>query len=135
MNRVVNAHLRTIIPDDLRPDAPVFLGGGARPNARFQALCGLGGIKPRLNSQNGKEEPWGLRKPRGIAPPVVIPNALAASQPAWSAPVWPPLMTLAGMGGQPSASAQSGGDAICKPDPLRQLARFWHEGRRLSLVV
>ena len=36
MNRVVNAHLRDIMPADPRPDAPIFLGGGARPNARFQ---------------------------------------------------------------------------------------------------
>ncbi len=36
MNRVVHAHLRDIMPADPRPDAPVFLGGGARPNARFQ---------------------------------------------------------------------------------------------------
>ena len=61
MNRVVNAHLRNIMPDDVRPDAPVFLGGSARPNARFQALCGLAGIKPRLNFQADKEEPWELK--------------------------------------------------------------------------
>jgi hypothetical protein len=47
MNRVVNAHLKGIMPDDPSPDAPVFLGGGARPNARFETLCGLAGIKPR----------------------------------------------------------------------------------------
>ena len=33
MNRVVHAHLRSLMPEDPRPDSPVFLGGGARPNA------------------------------------------------------------------------------------------------------
>ena len=61
MNRVVHAHLRSIMPEDPRPDAPVFLGGGARPNARFQALCGLAGIKPRLDIETGEEEPWELK--------------------------------------------------------------------------
>src|SRR3954463_655278 len=58
---VVHTHLRDIMPSDLRPDAPVFLGGGARPNARFQALCSLAGIKPRLDIQTGREEPWELK--------------------------------------------------------------------------
>jgi integrase len=61
MNRVVNAHLRNIMPDDPSPDVPVFLGGGARPNARFQALCTLAGIKPRLDIETGKQEPWELK--------------------------------------------------------------------------
>jgi hypothetical protein len=51
MNRVVHAHIRSLMPEDPRPDAPVFLGGGARPNARFQALCSLAGIKPRWTSR------------------------------------------------------------------------------------
>src|SRR5205823_1658715 len=46
MNRIVHAHLKAIMPERPRPDDPVFLGGGARPNARFQELCGLAGIKP-----------------------------------------------------------------------------------------
>ena len=61
MNRVVHAHLRDIMPADPRPDAPVFLGGGARPNARFQSLCSLAGIKPRLDIETGREEPWELK--------------------------------------------------------------------------
>jgi hypothetical protein len=61
MNRVVNAHLRNIMPDDPSPDAPVFLGGGARPNARFQTLCGLASIKPRLDVETGGQEPWELK--------------------------------------------------------------------------
>ena len=61
MNRVVHAHIRSLMPENLRPDAPVFFGGGARPNARFQALCSLAGIKPRLNIETGEEEPWELK--------------------------------------------------------------------------
>jgi hypothetical protein len=61
MNRVVHAHLRSLMPAEPRPDAPVFLGGGARPNVRFQALCGLAGIKPRLDIETGEEEPWELK--------------------------------------------------------------------------
>jgi hypothetical protein len=38
INRVVHAHLKAIMPENPRPDEPVFLGGGARPNARFQRL-------------------------------------------------------------------------------------------------
>jgi hypothetical protein len=55
MNRVVHAHLPDIMPPDPRPDAPVFLGGGARPNARFQSLCRLAAIKPRLDVESGRD--------------------------------------------------------------------------------
>jgi integrase len=61
MNRVVHAHLKSIMLDNPRPDAPVFLGGGARPNARFQALCDLASIKPRTNVETGKDKPWELK--------------------------------------------------------------------------
>ena len=37
------------------------------------------------------------RNPRRIQPPVGMPNALAARHPAWSAPVWPPLMIFSSM--------------------------------------
>jgi hypothetical protein len=47
INRVVHAHLKALLPEKPSPDEPVFLGGGARPNARFQVLCELAGIKPR----------------------------------------------------------------------------------------
>ena len=43
------------------PDNPVFLGGGARPNARFQQLCKLADIKPRMNVETGAEELWELK--------------------------------------------------------------------------
>jgi hypothetical protein len=58
---VVHTHLKSIIPDNPQPEEPVFLGGGARPNARFQHLCKLAGIRPRMNVGNGKEESWELK--------------------------------------------------------------------------
>jgi hypothetical protein len=61
MNRAVHAHIRSIMPDNPRPDELVFLGGGARPNARFQALCALAGIRPKAEVETGKEEPWELK--------------------------------------------------------------------------
>ena len=45
-------------PSARRPRLP--RGWGA-PNARFQALCGLAGIKPRLDIESGEEEPWELK--------------------------------------------------------------------------
>ena len=60
MNRVVNAHLRNIMPDEPRPDAPVFLGGGARPNARFQALCDRR-HQAEAGHRDRQEEPWELK--------------------------------------------------------------------------
>jgi hypothetical protein len=64
MNRAVHAHLQNIMPENPRPDGPVFLGGGARPNARFQALCALAGIRPKRDVETGKEEPWELKNLR-----------------------------------------------------------------------
>jgi integrase len=61
MNRVVHAHIRRIMPTNPRPDEPVFLAGGARPNARFQVLCELAGIEPRTNVETGQSEPWELK--------------------------------------------------------------------------
>jgi len=58
---VVHAHLKSIMPDNPRPDAPIFRGGGARPNARFQALCDLAGIKPRTDVETGEDKPWELK--------------------------------------------------------------------------
>jgi hypothetical protein len=59
-NRVVHAHLRSLMPEDHRR-RPGLPRGGARPNAFFQALCGLAGIKPRLDIETGEEEPWELK--------------------------------------------------------------------------
>ena len=61
MNRVVHAHIKSIMPEDPHPDDPVFLGGGSRPNARFRQLCDLAGIKPKTNVQTGEERPWLLK--------------------------------------------------------------------------
>ena len=60
MNRVVHAHLKAIMPENPRSEDAVFLGG-ARPNARFQELCALAGIKPRTNIETGVDEPWELK--------------------------------------------------------------------------
>lgn len=61
MNRVMHAHIKSIMPEKLDPHDPVFLGGGARPNARFQELCDLAGIKPRTNIETGEQEAWELK--------------------------------------------------------------------------
>lgn len=57
INRLVHAHLRSIMPDNPRPDSPVFLGGGARPNTRFETPCVLAGIKPGMDIETGRDEP------------------------------------------------------------------------------
>jgi hypothetical protein len=61
MNRVVHAHLQSLMPENPSHQAPVFLGGGSRPNERFRELCGLAHIKPKLNFESGEEEPWVLK--------------------------------------------------------------------------
>jgi hypothetical protein len=61
MNRVVHAHLKSIVPEDLQPDDPVIRGGGVRPNKRFQELCTLAGIQPRKNVETGEDELWELK--------------------------------------------------------------------------
>ena len=64
MNRVVHAHIKSIMPENPAPDDPVFLGGGSRPNARFQELCNLAGIKQKIDVETGKDEPWELKDVR-----------------------------------------------------------------------
>ena len=61
MNHVVYAHLKSILPESASPDGPVFPGGGARPNARFQELCAFAGVRPRTNVETGLDEPWELK--------------------------------------------------------------------------
>ena len=61
MNRVVHAHIKSVMPAEPQPNTPVLLGGGARPNARFQQLCKLAGVKPKLDAQTGDEGPWLLK--------------------------------------------------------------------------
>ena len=61
INRVVHAHIKSLLSDNPCPDSPVFLGGGSRPNVRFRELCNLAGIKPKYNIETGREEPWVLK--------------------------------------------------------------------------
>lgn len=61
MNRVVHAHIRSIQPLEPDPAAPVFVGGGARPNTRFQLLCGLAGLSPKRDPETGDNCPWELK--------------------------------------------------------------------------
>jgi hypothetical protein len=61
MNRVVHAHVRSLLPENPEPDDPVFLGGGARPSARVQELFALANIKPRINVETGAEVPGKLK--------------------------------------------------------------------------
>jgi hypothetical protein len=53
--------LRIIMPDQPRPDDAVLLGGGSRPNARFQELCALADIKPKKNAETEEDEGWLLK--------------------------------------------------------------------------
>ena len=61
MNRTVHAHVKSLMPSNPNPDASVFLGGGARPNVRFQNLCDLAGISRKKNIETGEENPWLLK--------------------------------------------------------------------------
>ena len=61
MNRVVHAHIKSIMPDNPDPDEPVVHGGGSRPNIRFQRLCQLAGIRSKANAETGPTEPWILK--------------------------------------------------------------------------
>ena len=61
MNRVVHAHLKSIRPTDLEPDQRVFDCGSSRPNAQFQLLCRLAGVKPKQDVETGEEKPWVLK--------------------------------------------------------------------------
>ncbi len=46
---------------DREPGRACFSGRGSAPNARFQELCALAGIRPRTNVETGVEEPWELK--------------------------------------------------------------------------
>jgi len=61
MNRVVHVHIKSIMPDNPDPEEPVVYGGGSRPNARFQHLCHLAGIRSKTNVETAKGEPWVLK--------------------------------------------------------------------------
>ena len=72
MNHVVHAHINSIMPESPPPDDRVFLGGGARPNERFQQLCSLAGIEPRKNAETANAEPWELKDLRKTWRPTTI---------------------------------------------------------------
>ncbi len=61
MNRVVHAHIKSLMPPDPQPDDLIFLGGGSRPNVRFRELCRLAGITAKTNGETGREAPWVLK--------------------------------------------------------------------------
>jgi integrase len=61
MNRVIHAHVKSIMPESPNPDDPVFLGGGSRPNLRFRQLCEVAGIRAKTNVETGEEDPWLLK--------------------------------------------------------------------------
>jgi hypothetical protein len=61
MNRVVHAHLQSLLPAMVDPEAPVFLGGGTRPNDRFRKLCELAGLLPKSDIETGLAKPWVLK--------------------------------------------------------------------------
>ena len=61
MNRVVHAHIKSILPDNPRPEDPVFCGGGSRPSLRFQQLCELAEIESKTDVETGEQKPWLLK--------------------------------------------------------------------------
>lgn len=61
MNRVVHAHIKSLLPEQVSLDVPVFCGGGCRPNERFRELCKLADIKQKANFETGEEVPWVLK--------------------------------------------------------------------------
>ncbi len=61
MNRVVLAHIKSIMPAEPQPNEPVLYGGGTRPNRRFIQLCRLAGIRPKTDLETGEEKPWLLK--------------------------------------------------------------------------
>ncbi len=61
MNRVVQVHLKSLRPDEPQPDQPVFHCGSSRPNAQFQRLCSLAGVKPKQDVETGEEKLWVLK--------------------------------------------------------------------------
>lgn len=61
MNRVVHAHLKSILQEEPDPNGPVLLGGGTRPNIRFQQLCELADIGLKADVETGEQKPWVLK--------------------------------------------------------------------------
>ncbi|MEZ6063352.1 MAG: hypothetical protein R3C19_23650 [Planctomycetaceae bacterium] len=61
MNRTVHEHIRSIMPETPNPKAPVFAGGGTRPNNRFRSICELAGIGPKASVDPSEDRPWVLK--------------------------------------------------------------------------
>lgn len=61
MNRTVRLHLKSLRPEQPDPDAPIFQGGGSRPNQRFRQLCELADVVPKRSIESGKENPGVLK--------------------------------------------------------------------------
>jgi integrase len=61
MNRTVRLHLKSIRPEKLDLDSPVFVGGGSRPNNAFRQLCQLAEVAPKRDIETGEECPWVLK--------------------------------------------------------------------------
>jgi hypothetical protein len=61
MSSVVQTHLKNIRPAELQPDQPVIDCGTSRPNAQFQLLCQLAGVKPKQDVETGAEKLWVLK--------------------------------------------------------------------------
>jgi hypothetical protein len=61
MNRVVHAHVKSVMPADPQPNEPVLVGGSARRNKRFLQLCALAGIRSKIDVETGQKRPWLLK--------------------------------------------------------------------------
>ena len=57
----VQLHFKSLLPEHPDPDAPVFHGGGTRPNHRFRQLCQLADVGPKRSLESGEERPWVLK--------------------------------------------------------------------------
>lgn len=80
MSREVALHLAEIRPPDFGPDEPVFgTSGGCRPNARFQELCKLAGIGPKLDPETFEPSPRVLKDLRKTCATVHQANIPGAS--------------------------------------------------------
>ena len=64
LNRAVQAHLRSILTDEVALDDSVFRGGGSRSNERFADRCTLAGIEPKNDLETGQKQPWLLKNLR-----------------------------------------------------------------------
>ena len=60
-NRVVRAHLKSLLPEHPEPNQPVFDCGSSRPNLQFQQLCRLASVKPKQDVETGEEKLWVLK--------------------------------------------------------------------------